>query len=302
MRQEDIHRLLADITGSRRCLDYDACPSQGGLLVNMDGYSMSASRPPWASIGDWAWRAVVAAASDIAASGGKPLGLMYSIGVPSLEEALEAAHGVGSAAKWIGVEVLKSDTNKCGCDSWIDVAMVGISTRPIPRSGARPGDLVVQIGYSGYGLLARLAMEGRINIAELGEDLVELLRRPRPPLAAGPSISSCGASASSDNSDGLGYTLRVIAESSGVGMVLGDPLVDPRVLRVLRGLGMEAGDAYSSWEDYNLVVAVPEPRVGCLLDSCNALGIPCQVIGRVVEDRGLVYRGRSLRVEPWEWF
>ncbi|MCE4602174.1 MAG: AIR synthase related protein [Desulfurococcales archaeon] len=302
MRQEEIHKLLAEATGSTRCLDYDACPLQGGLLVNMDGYSMSSSKPPWASIEDWAWRAVIASASDVAASGGRPLGIIYSIGVPSLEEALEAARGVGEAARWIGAEVLKSDTNRCRCDSWIDVGVIGVSSKPIPRSGARPGDLVVQVGYAGYGLLAKLAMEGTLRVEELSEDLIALLRRPRPPLVVGPSISSCGATASSDNSDGLGYTLRVIAESSGVRMLLEDPLVDPRVLRVLRGLGKEPGDAYNSWEDYNLIVTLPRRRASCLLGSCSRLGIPCRIIGRVEKGEGLVYQGRDLRVKVWEWF
>ncbi len=67
-------------------------------------------------------------------------------------------------------------------------------------------------------------------------------------------------------------------------------------------MGKEPGDAYNSWEDYNLIVTLPRRRASCLLGSCSRLGIPCRIIGRVEKGEGLVYQGRDLRVKVWEWF
>ena len=297
---EDLYKALAGLTGSERCLNYDACPL-GRLLVNIDGYSMKESRLPWMTLEDWGWKAVVAAASDVAASGGVPTAMAYSIGVRDRGDALRIASGVGEASRWLGVEVLKADTNSCGCDAWIDVAVLGEADRPIPRSGARPGDLVFQIGYSGYGLVSRLILEGVISLGDVPRGVVDYTRRPRPPIRMGPLLSRCGASASADNSDGLGYTLWLIAEASRVAVSLEEPLVDPEVESILEGLGYDASMVFESWEDYDIVAAVPPESAGCVEESCRRAGVACRRIGVASRGSGVYYRGGLLRVRGWSW-
>jgi thiamine-monophosphate kinase len=114
---------LARATGSEECLDYDACPHEG-LVFNIDGYSAEHSKLPWMTWEDFGWKATVAAAADVVASGGTPEVILYSIGAPSPQEALAIARGVGSASGRLGARVLKADTNRAS-DPWIDVAVVG---------------------------------------------------------------------------------------------------------------------------------------------------------------------------------
>ena len=152
---------IARESGSIWCWGLDSCPLPGGLVASIDGYSLEESLLPWMTLEDWGWKAVVAAAMDVVASGGRPIQVMYSIGTRSFEEALMVARGVGLASKWMKARVGKSDTNRAvGGKGWIDVAVIGEAPKPIPRSGARPGHLIVQAGYLGFGALARLALEG----------------------------------------------------------------------------------------------------------------------------------------------
>ncbi len=295
-------RLLAGASGSERCLHYDACPVAPGLLVNIDGYSASESLLPWMSLSDWGWKAVVAAASDVAASGGEPLVVFYSVGAPSLGEALEIARGVGEAARWLGAVVAKSDANRCRGDRWIDVAVVGGSPRPVSRRGASPGDYVVQVGYVGPGAVARAVLEGRLTQGDAPPGVLEATRRPRPPVALGPHISRCGASAAADNSDGWGHTLALIAEASGVAIEVERVLVDPEAARALEGLGLDPEEAsLASWEDYSLAVTAPGEAVECILEACKRLSQPCEVVGRVARGGPAVYfRGRRVDAGGWE--
>ncbi|MEB3779172.1 MAG: AIR synthase related protein [Desulfurococcales archaeon] len=302
MSERRILEELAKITGSTSCLDYDACPGPQGLLYNIDGYSLEDSMLPWMTYRDWGWKAVVAAVSDIAASGGGPLALMYSVGLDSRDRIYEVASGVAEAAEWLGIVVLKSDTNRSRGRGWIDVAVVGETRRPVPRSGAKPGDVVVQVGALGYGALARLALEGILDVRRVGDSL-SYTARPKPPIFMGLSISECGASASSDNSDGWAYTLENVAVSSGVDILLDDLVAEEDVVRVLARAGVDVDKALlSSWEDYNIVVTIPREKASCVLEACRGNNVKCGIVGRVEEGKGRVYyRGEMVEVKYWSW-
>jgi len=292
-------RALAEAAGSAWCFDYDACPAAPGLLVSIDGYGMRESRLPWMSLEDWGWKAVVAAASDVAASGGQPLVVFYSVGVGGFSEALEVARGVSAAAGWMGAVVGKSDVNR-GVEGWIDVAVVGGSSGAVPRSGASPGDLVLQAGYVGVGAVVERVLRGELSVDAVPRSVLEASRRPRPPVALGRYLPRCGASAASDNSDGWGYTLSLVAEASHVSIVLERVLVDPAAAGALGSLGLDPEEAsLDSWEDYSLAITAPEGAAECLLEACKRLSIPCDVVGRVESGRGVEFRGR--RLEPRYW-
>ena len=295
-------RELARITGSEACLAFDACP-HGGWVFSIDGYDAESSKPSWVSWSDWGWRAVVAAAADVAASGGSTEIVLYSVGAPELGIVMEVARGVGEAVRWVGARVLKADTNKSRM-AWIDVAAAGPSSRPIARGGARPGDYVVQVGYVGLGALAKLALEGVVGVEELSSlGVLGELRRPKPPLGMGPVASRCGASAGMDNSDGWAATLATIAAESGVDIVLERILAHPLAAKALSNHGRPDEALLASWEDYNIAYTGEAGAVECILRGCRERGVPCMVVGMVVEGRGsLIYRGRRVEPEAWQWF
>jgi len=282
--------------GAVRCLGWDACPGPMEMVYNIDGYPLRESLLPWMSLEDWGFRAVAHAASDIVAVGAVPVAAWYSLGVPGWLEAVEAAKGVGLAADMLNLSVLKSDYNRAG-EGWIDVAMVGLpmGRRVVSRRGARPGDVLYQVGYLGYGLAERLALEERLD-----HDRVRGLARRLPPVRAARAVSYY-ASASQDNSDGWGATLASLSRWSGVGIVVERLVPDPDVWALLSGAGVGEGDLFESWEDLNLAVLVPAEQAGRFEEECRRRRVVCFRAGRAVDGEGVYYKGRRIEPGGWSW-
>lgn len=293
-------RELSRLSGSLDFFDFDA-PSLDGLLFNIDGYEASESRLPWMSWSDWGWRAVIASISDVLASGGRPVAVLYSVGGPSKDVVLEVVRGVSEACRWAGVRVLKADTNRSSHDTWIDVVVIGVTMRAISRAGGRPGDLLVQVGPIGYGLVAEMALRGVVRIDDYPRSL-EFTRRPRVDLGIGLRLSECGVRAAIDNSDGWAVTLYQLSKASGVKLVVDKLLVVEEALRLLDKLGLGELELFRSWEDYNIAAVIPEDRVECLLSYCRSSNIQCDVVGRVEAGEGVYFKGKPVEPRGWTWF
>lgn len=294
--ERSIIRDLASILGLGECLDYDACPFNDKIIVNMDGYALEYSKYPYLTLEDWGYRSVAAAVSDVIASGGSPKAILYSVGVRNKEEARAVAIGVGEAVRELGLRVLKSDLNRA-TRPWIDVAVIGVSDRPVSRAGARPGDLLIQAGYLGYGLVEYLVFKGKIPLHEAWS-IAGFARRLPPRIEA---VIRGYATASSDNSDGWSATLWNIAYSSNVSIYLDDFKMDPQVKGLLEKYRVRVEAGLTSWEDYNIAFTVNADNASRVLDECKALGVNCWIVGRVDEGPARVeYRGRELAY-GWEW-
>ncbi|MEB3760144.1 MAG: AIR synthase related protein [Desulfurococcales archaeon] len=302
----ELYRELARITHSEYCLDYDACPLQDtNLVVNIDGYSEVYSRYSWINIDAWAYRAVMASLSDIITVGGQPIAVMVSLGVNNREEAFEASHGVKMASQDASVKVLKSDTNLARYERWIDIASIGITHRtPISRRAprnAKKNALIVQLGYSGYGLLESMIANGKIQYEQIPGWLIYR----RPPLNAWKVLSRCEVIAGMDNSDGLGYTLSTLGYLNGLDIYLEEIAIEPKVVKILdeEEINMDIRIVLGSWEDYNLVYLVEEDFVDCLERNCRMENIPFTIMGWAEEGSGkLIYKGRIVdNGKGWSW-
>lgn len=284
------------------CVEAESCLA-GGVLVSIDGYSASESKPGWLRWEDWGWRAVIAAASDVIASGGAPVAVSVSVGAGEPSTALRVAEGAGEAARSLGAVLASGDLNSCPCgDAWVDVAVVGRPVKWLTRRGASPGDYIVQIGYIGYGAVASAILRGKLRFDEVDRRLALALRRPRA-LTAFPTLARlCGVKAAIDNSDGWAYTVAQLAHANMASAVLHSYLADPEALDVAGKLGYDVDELMlASWEDYNIAAAVPREGARCLEAECRRLGIPCLIVGRLAEgEPGTVYY-RGKRVEPGGW-
>ncbi|MEB3851420.1 MAG: AIR synthase related protein [Desulfurococcales archaeon] len=298
-------RLAARLAGvPRGCVEADACPL-GGLLASIDGYSASESRLPWMGWADWGWKAAVAAASDLAASGATPAGLLVSVGAREPGVAVEVARGAGEAAAWMGAEVLGGDTNRCGCDAWVDVAALGALRYWSPRWAARPGHVLLRAGELGPGALALLALQGRVSVDDIPGGVLDYTRRPRPPLRLPEELwrAGCPPAAGVDNSDGWSETLWLLAEASGVRVELWSLGPSRVAAGAFESLGLPGEAAAASGEDYTLLLAFPGESVECALSACRRLGVDCEPVGRAVEGApSVVYRGRPLGRGGWDSF
>jgi len=203
-------------------------------------------------LGDFGWKALTAAVSDIAAMGGTPAHAVVSVGAPptsSPEDIEELTGGLAEAAQSWSCPVVGGDLSEA-TQFFVAVAVTGTlpGVRPaVLRRGARPGDALFvtgPLGASAAGL--RILRGGGVPGAP---DLVAAHRRPRARLVEGRVARAAGARAMLDLSDGLGLDLHRLARASQVGV---------RVDRVPVAAGATEGEALGGGEDYELLIAAPD--------------------------------------------
>lgn len=218
-------------------------------------------RREWLAFEDIGYRATMAAASDLAAMGARPLGLLSGLVLPNdVDDGdLEAlARGQQRAAERLGVRVLGGNLAR-GTELSVTTTALGCVAEPLRRDGARPGDalfLAGPVGLAAAGL--RLAMGSLAPHTDAARRALAAFRSPEARIAAGRAARPF-AHAAIDVSDGLARDLAHVARASGVRVVL-----DPRtfVSEVLVEIAAELGEAplalaLHGGEDYALVVAAP---------------------------------------------
>lgn len=160
--------------------------------------------------------------SDIAAMGGKPkfalLGLALRKG---LDEAWvrDFFKGLRSAAEEAGVSLIGGDISEARVIV-VSISLIGEAGGYIPRSGARPGDLIYVSGTLGDAAAGlRLLQKGfRLGVDKSADPLLRAFLDPRPQLALGRALLRLkAASAMIDTSDGLSVDLLHLCEESRTG-------------------------------------------------------------------------------------
>ena len=215
---------------------------------------------------DWGWKAVAANCSDLAAMGAEARWLVLALTAPASTPVatLERVYaGAVQACRAFGVTLVGGDVSAGPALSLAGTAL-GEAERPVPRSGARPGDRLAVTGPLGAAAAGlALLRSGDDAAAELlgrfpGLGAAQL--RPRPALAAGVALARAGATAMIDVSDGLAGDVLHLAEASGVGVELHDAAVPlaPGVAEAAALLGRDPLTlALGGGEDFVLAAALP---------------------------------------------
>jgi thiamine-monophosphate kinase len=255
-------------------------------------------RDPWL-IG---WMAVTVNASDLAAVGADPLGILTSLTLPpdppdDLIAGLRA--GIGAATEAYGLPVLGGDVNRAAALA-VGGTAVGLvpDGRPLTRIGARPGDRLFTSGPVGLGgAFAFLRLVGRGGgqafdyrpLARLREGA--LLRR----------FASCCM----DTSDGLIPALDELTRRNRCGFELTgrwDDALHADARRVLCGAGLPPWLALAGPHgEFELVFAVPAARVGPMRDAADANGWAPIELGRVTGEAGVVRPGPDCEPIDTTW-
>jgi thiamine-monophosphate kinase len=211
------------------------------------------------SLGDLGYRATMAAASDLAAMGAAPLGILAALVLPPWvrDEDLEAlAAGQREAAGALGTAVIGGNLAR-GTELSVTTTALGTAARPITRAGARPGDALWMAGPVGLAAAGLAALERGLTTPST-EVAVAAWRRPLARLAEGLQASG-RARAAIDVSDGLARDVAHLCQASGARAVLDAALLASPALRdVALTLGRDPlALALHGGEDYALVVALP---------------------------------------------
>lgn len=270
------------------------------------------------SLEDVGYKAMTVTVSDLAAMGARPDRALASIVAPPDIDLQKLASGLAAASETCDCVIVGGDLSG-GPVVVVSVAVYGAlgvepAVGPLLRSGAMPGDRLFAtgpLGGSAAGL--RLLREGLsdrpgdtksmlsgIQLPERSrppggpaggyDRLVLSHRRPRARLDEGEVARLAGATAAIDVSDGLSADVGHLARSSGVGISLDTvPVID----------GATEEEALHGGEDYELVVATPDP--GRLTDAYRSARLrPPLPIGWCTGTSGeIVLRGEPLPPGGW---
>lgn len=275
-------------------------PGEGEVVASTDlsleGVHFRTEWLEWEEVG---WRAAAAAMSDLAACGASAVGILVSIGIASARaDAVETIMaGAGAAAASVGATVLGGDLSRSE-RVVVGVAVLGRASRPVPRTGAAPGDGVWLTGALGG---ARVALEAWNAGLTPGRAARERFARPRPRIAEGRWLGAHGVHAMIDVSDGVGSDARHLAAASGAALRIDLERVplDAGVASAaaLRGERAHAFAA-TGGEDYELLAALPPSfGEGEAAEFREVFGLPLTRVGEVLAGAGVTFHANGGDVE-----
>ncbi len=280
------------------------------VLLKIDGFSIAQEKLPWNTMFDVGWKAITMVSSDLICKGSTPLGFMVSVGLDEhtfLSELMGLLEGASSSARAHGGWLIGGDLNESK-DPWVSVCGIGVgSTRPPPRRGARPGDLVVvteMFGLTGAGFHA---YSNGISMDELPPDIRESIikatSRPVAPLVFLSLVARLDGniSASMDSSDGLAFSLHEISKSSGYKIEVSRLPAHPNAVKYAEEFNADLEElVFYGGEEFQTVFTVDENVLG---EVVEVLGEDA-VIGRVLDERGcgVLYGGKALSPRGWRYF
>jgi thiamine-monophosphate kinase len=240
--------------------------------------------------------------SDVAAKGARPVAILLALVVPVgtprrwAESVVLGAERLGAR---FGAHVVGGDTKPGPVRAVASMVLgFGPAGSLAPRTGARPGDLVVTTGEVGRGGLAARALRRSAGPKTLAA-LLEVRPRVREGRALGPLVH-----AMLDTSDGLAESSRLLAEASHVRVVVDEDWIPyARGLRQLARSVDERRALAFYGGDYELLATLPPKRWAAALRAVGRAGGTLTRIGRVDAGRGawLETAGRRSRMPAAGW-
>ena len=273
-------------------------------------------------------KAVSVNVSDIAAMGGRPVGILMSLITPvdsSVSELLELFDGFIARATELGVNFVGGNLSASPGPIALDVTIVGVTRKgsALKRAGARVGDAIYVSGRLGASAEGLSLLNGGMALSASGSLIVPKALRsgslplaeqclrahldPEPRLALGAFLCENEiATACMDLSDGLARDLNRLCRASGVGS-----RIEERALPIHPGVMIWEGlrnrpaldVALAGGEDYELLFAVGDESR--LEDWRQKGGVSVTRIGEVTEPgrgiRLLTREGNERPMEPAGW-
>jgi thiamine-monophosphate kinase len=251
--------------------------------------------------------------SDIAACGGRPLGLLFNCGLPGslpLDDLVEISHGLAEVTAGCGAKVVGGDVTS-SIELSLSATVIGYvdPNQMLRRRGARAGDSVFVTRAVG---LTPLALDVCLNPGAYEwlpvpdrDRLLDQFRAPSAELDLGRALAASGlCTAAMDNTDGIGQSLIELARESRCGMIIREdwlPTIGV-VVEAARRSGKGIGPyAMRAGADFCLVGTLAGRWTTDQARSDFGQGMT--VIGEVVEGSGVSLETESgtIAVEPTGW-
>ncbi|ENW27139.1 thiamine-phosphate kinase [Acinetobacter lwoffii] len=226
------------------------------------------------------WKAVAVNLSDIAAMGATPHSILLALSLPQIDhDWLKAfSQGLYDCCDQFGVSLIGGDTTQSPhltlsvtALGWVDIGQA------IPRSGAKPGDLICVSGTVGDAAFA---------LQHLGHPLQKRLDYPTPRCQLGAALKGL-AHSMIDISDGLAQDLGHILKASQVGAKL--QLENLPISPTLQTLddAQKWQYALAGGDDYELCFTISPQNYEKLLQK--QLDVSISIIGTIQQQHGLTF-------------
>ncbi|MCS7094358.1 MAG: thiamine-phosphate kinase [Thaumarchaeota archaeon] len=256
---------------------------------------------------DVGWKAVTSSISDLAAKGATPLLCFVELGLrPDMEfdEFVELWSGLEEACDAYSVALVGGDTNESR-ELVVGVFAVGSAARPVPRRGAREGQLVGVTGTFGRAAAGLHAVVHGVA-DQRWRPLVDSFFRPAARVKEGIALSRY-VKCMIDSSDGLAATLGDLMDLNGVGFLIDSPPADQLALEYASKFGLNPFSVvFEGGEEYELVFTFEAADEELVRAALSEVGCELRVIGRVTSDVRLrtIWEGKEVdvRVKGWEHF
>lgn len=268
MNEDERIARIVEILGAREAGDDAAVldPITGPVVVTVDEQvedtHFTTSLLSYEDIGH---RATMAAASDLAAMGARPLHAVAAWVLPREgrdEDVFAIARGQRRACDALGARIVGGNLSRGPCIS-IATTWIGTSANPIRRSGGRTGDGVWVCGALG---LAHAGFRALSNGLAAPGAAASAWRTPRALVEDGLRMAAI-AHAAIDVSDGLARDAGHLARASGVRVALDESALrnylHSATIEIADALGVDAIEfVLTGGEDYALLCASPGPIDG----------------------------------------
>ncbi len=275
------------------------------LLVTTDAVVEGRHFPPEAPARRVGSFAAEVNLSDLAAKGGVPAGMLVALLLPPSTPVAwvdGVLQGMEDALAPHSAHLLGGDTKGSRQRAIVPTALgFGSPGKLMPRTGARPGDVLAVTGTVGRGGAATLAFRhGLLPRTRAIEALLDVRAR----LREGQVLRS-RAHAALDISDGLAASAHLLARASRVRILLdaeGIPW-DPSVASVASRLRRDPWQVAFTGGDYELLVALSRGDLEAAQEEVRRVGGSLTRVGTVERGRGvlLVRKGRALRLPSLGW-
>ena len=237
--------------------------------------------------------------SDLASMGAEPIGYLVGAGLTAAIDEDWLVRFVGGLADdqaEFGVGLLGGDTIGLGdgIQVWSLTALGKVEQdKALPRSGARPGDLLAVSGELGDSALGLKCLRAEIDVPRQDrERFIDRYRLPRPRIGLGRRLVGL-ASAALDVSDGLVADAGHLALQSGLAVEIeaGRLPRSPAARRLLALTPEHLTSVLTGGDDYELLFSIAERDFPRLADA----DVPVTVIGRCLPGAGVTVRDEAGR-------
>lgn len=250
--------------------------------------------------------AIEIAISDVAAMGGRPIGVLTAMAMPpetDIEWLRSVSAGMAKAAGEHGTTVLGGDTKSSPART-VAVTAMGVmdEERCLYRRGGRSGDVLVLTGpLGGPALGYTMAKDSEGGYTP---EALSLLYDIKARTDAGMALAASGhATACIDLSDGFAPALHQMLEASGCGALVewGSVPLAPGLSDLATAQGLDIRELALHWGgEYELLAAVDPAGVDEVLTTLRGLGGDARLVGELASGREilLVHDGSPAPLGP----